>query len=124
MKSSFKSLMMAIPLLTAFATGQAFAEEAFKQKVISCNGDNKKILGVVSDEVVQITFIVLSASADSTVKVNLGGDRILQLYMAGNDSFQTSLTEVTGKPGQNIVVSCTGGGDLSISLVYSLSPAT
>ncbi len=73
------------------------------------------------DQVAQILFIVLSGSSQSTVKVNLGGDRLLQIYLDDNDSFQTSLPEVAGKPGQNITVGCTGSGDLSVSLVYSLT---
>jgi len=122
MRSFLKPLVTAIPLMMLFAGAEvAAADGLFKQKNIGCDGDLKKIVGVPSDQSAQILYLVLSASADTQVKVNLGGDRLLQIYLAGNDSFQTGFPEVTGKPGQNILVGCSGNADLSVSLVYSLS---
>jgi len=122
MKSSIKSLMMAIPLIVALAGGQAWAaEEGYKQKNITCNGDLKKIVGVPNGEAAQILFIVLSSSAATTVKVNFGSNRVLQVYLDANDTFQTSLAEIVGNSGAAIKVGCSGNADLSLTLYYNIS---
>lgn len=124
MKFGLRSLMMAIPLLTVAAGGQAVAaQEDFKQKNIICGGDDKKIVSVPNNRVPQILYIALSSSDASTVRVKFGGNRILQLYMDSNDSFQTSLAEIAGKAGQTIKVGCSGNGNLSVTVYYSLSVA-
>lgn len=124
MKSILKPLMMAIPLLYVLAAGQAWsAGTDFKQKNFSCNGDDKKIVGVPNDEVAQILFIIMSTSSEATVKVSFGSKRVLQAYTDANDTLQTSLAEITGNPGAAIKVGCSGNGEMSLTVYYSLSAA-
>ena len=125
MKTSLKSLAMAISLIFASFGGYAVAaDDTLEQKLVSCGSGAKKILSVPGSQKVAIFQIILSSSERSTVNVNLGGSRILRNFMDADSSFQSSLLGVEGGAGENIRVSCTGTGEVSVTLVYDLSSAS
>jgi hypothetical protein len=124
MKTSLKSLTMAIPLMFASFGGYAVAaDDTLVQKLVSCGSNAKKILSVPNSQKVEIFQVIMSSSRETTVNVNLGGSRILRNFMGANTSFQASLLGTEGGAGENIRVSCTGLGDLSVTFVYNLSSA-
>ena len=116
-----RSLTAAILFIAASFGSQAMAAgESLKQKSVTCGNEATRILRVEDGQRVEIFDIFLSSSTGTQAEVILGKDTLLVSFMRQRDNVQFNLDGFTGGSGKSLKVKCTGVGQLSVTLSFTL----